>query len=190
MNMRRRGHEPYLLLDDRAGGTLRARNGASWRVVGDTVMGGVSDARLRVDVVEGRPCLRMSGDVNLIRNGGFIQMGLDLGRAGVLDAGEFSGIEIEVHGNGETYNLHLRSGDTRIVWQSYRSSFTAPPEWRTLRLPFSDFLPHRIGIPLDPSRLCRLGVAAIGREMSADICVGRIGLYGGPAASDDAAGGG
>jgi len=72
---------------------------------------------------------------------------------------------------------HLRTADTRIVWQSYRAGFHAAPEWRTLRLPFTDFKPYRISQPLDLQTLRRLGVVAIGREMQADVCIGRIGLY-------------
>lgn len=149
----------------------------SWRVISDTVMGGVSSGSLVPTVVEGRVCLRMTGAVSLENNGGFVQASLDLSAAGLLDAGEYAGIEIEVFGNGETYNLHLRTDDTRIVWQSYRASFQAEPSWQTLRFPFASFQPHRIDQPLDTRKLRRLGVVAIGREMQADISIARLLLY-------------
>jgi hypothetical protein len=115
--------------------------------------------------------------VSLENNGGFVQAALDLSLDGVLDARGFAGIELDVRGNGETYNLHLRTADTRIVWQSYRASFRAGPGWERVRLPFGGFEPYRIDCPLDLSTLRRLGLVAIGREMSADLCVARVTFY-------------
>lgn len=169
--------EAPLILDDRRGDALRASNGACWRVVTDGVMGGLSTARLQPALVEERPCLRLTGEVSLENQGGFVQASLDLSEAGPLDARGYAGVEIEVYGNGESYNLHLRSADTRVVWQSYRASFIASPNWRTLRLPFDRFQPHRIERPLDLGNLRRLGVVAIGRRMHADVCIGRLSLY-------------
>jgi hypothetical protein len=140
-------------------------------------MGGVSSGKLIPTEAEGRHCLRLTGDVSLENNGGFVQASLDLCSAGLLDASDYSGIEIEIYGNDEVYNLHLRTEDTRIVWQSYRTSFHALPHWQTLRLRFDDFQPHRIDIPLDIKKLRRLGVVAIGREMHADVCIGRLSLF-------------
>jgi hypothetical protein len=174
-----------LVLDDRRDPGLGAANvathgathGATWRAVTDTVMGGVSRARLEPARVEGRPCLRLAGEVSLENDGGFAQASLDLDRNGPLDARDYAGVEIEVYGNGETYNLHLRTADTRIVWQSYRASFAAPPAWQTLRLPFAAFRPHRIDVPLDLSALRRIGLVAIGRAMPVDLCIARLSLY-------------
>lgn len=166
-----------MILDDRISGSLYANNGDRWRIITDTVMGGVSSGQLLPTVVEGRNCLRLTGAVSLQNSGGFVQASLDLSQSGLLDAGDFTGLDIEVYGNGETYNLHLRTDDTRIVWQSYRVSFQAQPRWQTIRLAFSSFQPHRIDKPLDTHKLRRLGVVAIGREMRADICVAGLSLY-------------
>jgi hypothetical protein len=166
-----------MIIDDRGSKSLTATNGMNWRVISDTVMGGVSSGSLVPTVVEGRDCLRMTGEVSLENNGGFVQASLDLSTSGLLDAGEYAGIEIEVFGNGDTYSLHLRTEDTRIVWQSYRTSFQAQPNWQSLRLPFASFQPHRIDQPLDTRKLRRLGVVAIGREMEADISIARLSLY-------------
>ena len=165
-----------LILDDRRGETRCASNGACWRAVTDGVMGGLSTARLQPARVEGRACLRLTGEVSLENQGGFLQASLDLSEAGPLDARGYAGVEIEVYGNGESYNLHLRSADTSVVWQSYRASFIASPNWRTVRLPFDRFQPHRIERPLDLSNLRRLGVVAIGRRMRADVCIARLSL--------------
>ena len=169
--------ETPLLIDDFRHGGLHASIGTDWRVMTDTVMGGVSDGRIEPTVIAGRPCLRLSGAVSLENNGGFVQASLDLGASGALDASGYGGIELDVYGNDEGYNLHLRTADTRIVWQSYRASFHAGPRWQTVRLPFAAFQPYRISQPLDLKTLRRLGLVAIGREMRADLCVARIGLY-------------
>lgn len=166
-----------LVIDDRSRPGLNSNLGTSWRLVADSVMGGVSSGRLEPSVVEGRPCLRLSGRVSLENDGGFLQMSLDLSPTGELDASAYTGIELTVRGNGETYNVHLRNRDTRIVWQSYRAGFRAGPEWQTLRLPFSEFRPYRIDRSLVLRHLRRLGLVAIGREMTADLCVARVALY-------------
>lgn len=166
-----------LMIDDHASGTTRASHGTSWRLVTDMVMGGVSRGSLVPTEVAGRPCLRLTGNVSLENNGGFVQASLDLDQGGDFDASAYAGIELDVHGNGQSYNLHLRTADTRIVWQSYRASFIAAPAWTTLRLPFSEFVPYRTNAALNLARLRRLGVVAIGREMQADLCIGKFALY-------------
>lgn len=166
-----------LVIDDRTSGDTRTSLGTSWRLVTDTVMGGVSRGSLVPAQVAGRSCLRLTGDVSLENNGGFVQASLDLDQGGSFDASAYAGIELDVHGNGQSYNLHLRTADTRIVWQSYRASFMAVPAWTTLRLPFSEFVPYRTSAALNLERLRRLGVVAIGREMQADLCIGKIALY-------------
>lgn len=85
-----------LILDDRSSSDLHARNGVRWRAVTDTVMGGVSAARLEPTVIGGKPCLRLAGEVSLENNGGFVQASLDLNEARLLDASDYEGIEIEV----------------------------------------------------------------------------------------------
>jgi hypothetical protein len=166
-----------LILDDRRQAGLASNLGTAWRLVSDAVMGGVSGGRLEPTVVDGRACLRLTGQVSLENNGGFLQASLDLAPDGTLDASGHTGVELTARGNGGVYNLHLRTSDTRIVWQSYRASFQAGPEWRTVRLPFSEFRPYRIDRPLDLRHLRRLGVVAIGREMEVDLCVAGVGLY-------------
>ena len=53
-------------------------DGADWTMVSDRVMGGVSEGRLTYETVEGRPALRLTGDVRLENNGGFLQMARDM----------------------------------------------------------------------------------------------------------------
>lgn len=166
-----------LIIDDRTSNTLLATNGGIWRAFTDTVMGGISTGKVLLAEIEGRNCLHLVGQVALENKGGFVQASLDLNGSGLLDARNYAGIEIEVYGNGEAYNLHLRTDDTRIVWQSYRASFETTPHWQTVRLPFASFQPYRIEAPLDTSKLRRIGIVAIGREMLADVCIARLSFY-------------
>ncbi len=165
-------------IDDANLPTLTATNGAVWQFVADGVMGGLSRGTMARELIAGRSALRMRGTVSLENNGGFIQVALNLKPDGSLvDASDFSGIEIGVIGNGEIYNLHLRTADLNRPWQSYRHSFEAGRNWKTHRLPFADFDAYRTNAPLDLKKLRRIGVVAIGRAFEADIAIGGVRLY-------------
>ena len=166
------------VIDDLSRPFPEAANGARWELITDGVMGGVSRGRLRRETVDGRPALRMIGDVSLANNGGFVQMALDLAPPGtLLDASDWAGLALVVRGNGETYGVHLRTDAVTRPWQSWRQGFLAPPDWAELRLPLAGFTPHRIDVPLDPARLRRLGLVAIGRDFAADLAVAGVRLY-------------
>ena len=166
-----------LLIDDFATAGGPSRFGTPWRLVTDGVMGGVSAGGLSLAQIDGRRALCLRGEVRLENNGGFVQAALDLAPRGDLDARPYTGIRLLVRGNGEAYNLHLKTADLRLPWQSYRSSFQTGPEWREIRLPFGGFEPHRIDVPLDTAHLRSLGLVAIGRAFAAELCVAEIGLY-------------
>jgi len=166
-----------LLIDDFAVADGSSRLGTPWRLVTDGVMGGISTGRMSLGQVDGRRALCLLGEVRLENNGGFIQAALDLAPERDLDASAYIGIRLLVRGNGETYNLQLKTADLLLPWQSYRSSFPAGAEWREIRLPFGGFEPHRTGVPLDTAHLRSLGLVAIGHAFAADLCVAEIGLY-------------
>ncbi|WP_420131697.1 CIA30 family protein [Rhodopseudomonas sp.] len=149
-----------------------------WRLITDMVMGGVSQGTLHTPVAGELSPVRMHGAVSTENNGGFIQIAMDLQQdGGRFDASDYAGIRLEVSGNGETYGVHLRTTDMVRPQQSYRQSFTAPHHLTVLRLPFVDFVAHRIETPFDPSRLRRIGLVAIGRAFDADLSVARLWLY-------------
>ncbi len=166
------------IIDDLNRPAPQASTGANWQFIADGVMGGVSQGAMARERVTGREAYRMRGAVSLENNGGFIQMALDLAHDGAaVDASVFNGIALDVLGNDETYNLHLRTTDMTRPWQSYRQSFMAGPEWETHHIPFFDFAPHRIETPLNPARLRRIGILAIGRVFDADVSVGGVRFY-------------
>jgi len=171
------GDDPVRMIDDRSTGDLRASAGGEWRLVTDEVMGGQSIGRVGPSMHEGRPCLKLTGDVSTARNGGFVQMALEIPEAVRVGMEGFAGLEIDVTGNGETYNLHLRTSDLWLPWQSYRHEFVAGPGWHTLQLPFDAFEGYRTGRPLRLERLRRIGVVAIGRDFEADLCLGGLRIY-------------
>jgi hypothetical protein len=166
-----------LLIDDRDSGNLDSALGPAWRMVTDGVMGGVSRGSLTLDLKDGRSCLRMQGDVSLENNGGFIQIALSVEDTAAVNASPYSGIALDVYGNDESYNLHLRTDDLWLPWQSYRATFEAPARWQTVRLPFAGFKPYKTGSELDLTELERIGIVAIGRAFHADLCVARVEYY-------------
>lgn len=148
-----------------------------WRLVTDGVMGGISAGSMRFEEREGRASVCLAGDVSTANNGGFIQLALDLDASIAERAGEYDGVSLQVLGNGESYNVHLRSSDLWLPWQSYRAGFVATAEWKTVRLPFSGFEPYKTGSDLRPRKLKRIGIVAIGRDFAADVCVSDLAFY-------------
>ena len=149
-----------------------------WEFVADTVMGGLSTGRIESIVLDGRQAIQLTGSVSLDNDGGFVQMAFNLNKdSSILDASRFTGIELDIHGNCEAYDLRLRTDMLEKPWHSYRTGFMAKPEWQRLRVPFSSLTAHRTEIPFDPARLRRIGILAIGRAFQAEIAVSGMRLY-------------
>ena len=145
-----------------------------WEYVADRVMGGVSTGQIS----QQDGATRLTGTVSLDNNGGFIQMAFDLVEGGgSFDASAWTGIEVDLRGNDETYELRLRTDQLTRPWHSFRAEFTASTKTTTLRLPFTSFEPHRTDVIFDPARLRRIGILAIGRVFDADVSVSAIRLY-------------
>ena len=167
-----------MLIDDFTDKGFVSKLGTKWRGVSDQVMGGVSEASISYSVKDGRYSLRMTGNVRLENDGGFIQATLDLAPSGdTFDASGFTGVRIIVRGNDEKYSVHLRTPDNVRPWQSYRSHFTAGSDWETIDLPFDTFVPHQLDAPLDKTRFRRIGLVAIGRPFYADLAVSELAFY-------------
>ena len=149
-----------------------------WEFVSDHVMGGVSSGGIQKERAGHRNAVRLQGQISLENNGGFIQMAFDLKRDGsVLDASGWRGLELEACGNGETYDVRLRTSELSHSWQSYRASFVANAQWQWVRLPFDVFTPHRTSVSFNPATLRRVGVLAIGRVFEVDVTVGGVRFY-------------
>lgn len=156
---------------------MDAALGTRWRLMTDGVMGGVSQGGLTTEVYQGRSCLRLQGDVSTQNNGGFIQMTLDLSNSGFFDASAYTGVAIEVAGNGQEYNLHLRTTGLMFPWQSYRASFQTTAQWQRIEIPFSSLAAYRTERTFQAGRLKRIGLVAIGREFEVDLRLADIRMY-------------
>lgn len=149
-----------------------------WEYVADNVMGGVSNGGMRQETHQGRKASVLYGNVSLDNNGGFIQIACHLGvDETTFDASEWTGLELDVSGNDEQYDVRLRTDQLTRPWQSFRTEFTASQEWQTLRVPFDTFISHKTDAIFDPAQLRRVGILAVGREFKAHVAVAGMRLY-------------
>jgi hypothetical protein len=167
-----------LVLSDFTGAEPYVLAGAGWRGFSDRVMGGVSDATFGKAIVGGKNSVRLSGRVTRESNGGFIQMAMYFGnRDAELDGSAYAGIELQVYGNNEDYNVHVRTADCGWYDDSYRYTFFAKDNWQTVRIPWGDFKPNSVTVPLNSSLINRISILGWMREFQADIALARIALY-------------
>ena len=111
-------------------------------------------------------------------NDGIIQMGINLSDdIRVFDASGWSGVEIEMRGNREVYEVRLRTDELERPWESFRAEFFAPDQWTKVQILFSALEAHRTTVKFNPSRLRRIGVLGFGREFEVDIAVSAIKLF-------------
>ena len=166
-----------LIIDDRTSNSYRSNLGTEWKLVTDQVMGGVSNGELTLSNYNNRNCLRMRGNVSTENNGGFVQMALPLSEGDDFDATHYTGVEVEVAGNNEPYNIHIRTSGLWLPWQSYRFTFQATNDWQTLRFPFHAITPYKTSKTFQRNRLIRIGLVGIGRDFKADLCVATVKFY-------------
>lgn len=172
------GPRSRMLIDDFASKEGISALGTRWRGFTDRVMGGISDAAVTREVIEGRACVRLRGTVSLENNGGFIQVALPLsGRGQAYDAGKFKGIRFWARGNGERYYLHLRNADTRLPWQYYYASFPTGKQWKLVEIPFSAFEPAALSGALDVRTLNSIGIVGAKKAFTADVAVAELAFY-------------
>ena len=167
-----------LILDDFSRDDLISTLGTPWRGFSDQVMGGISAETIALTEIDGRRCIRLTGDVRLENNGGFIQMALDLApQARTLDGSSYAGVLLIACGNGESYGVHLRTSACVRPWQSYRAGCIAGLSGGKSGYRSNGSTTSAIRA-LDLRRLRRIGLVAIGRAFHADLAVGAVGLYG------------
>ncbi len=109
----------------------------AWYSRNDTVMGGVSSSRLRVN----GGVLRFSGQVRLENNGGFSGIRSSPGH---YDLSGVSSVVLRVRGDGRRYALQLGTSATSGV--TYRNEFgTVAGQWIEVKIPLSSLRPTRSG---------------------------------------------
>ena len=157
-------------------------NRAQWDPVSDQVMGGLSEIKfsqlMEYDVVadEDINFYRLEGEVSTKNNGGFIQF------RSRVDAGnnDFEGVRIKTRGNGEVYEVHLRTPATFLPWQYYKATFTANQDWETIDIPFSSFKrvgPAYVSKKVKSSKVNWISVVAYGKDYEALIDVNEVSIY-------------
>ena len=172
------GMQSQHLIDDFTDKGNNEPLGAGWEFISDQVMGGVSTGKIDFGRWEDRSCLHMTGIVSLENNGGFIQARLKLNpKAKYFDARSFTGVNLRVKGNGESYALHLRTKHTWLPWQFYQAEFQTNEMWQDIKIPFEKFQPVSLKKKLDRSRLKSIAIVAIKKEFKADILVDQISFY-------------
>jgi hypothetical protein len=166
----------YLLIEDFQS-PEPSEYSSEWRLVEDGVMGGVSQGVMEWAVVQDKRCLRLTGLVSTKNNGGFIQLNrpVDKGLAKVFSG--YTGIELEILGNNESYNVHLKQRGLFLPWQSFRSTIVAKDEWQQIKVPFDSFTPYKTSQKLKPEKINQIAIVGIGRDFNADVCVAAIRLY-------------
>jgi hypothetical protein len=169
------GPDPMLINDFNSESREQYQN--QWRLIEDGVMGGQSSGVMEWTQIGGRSCLRLNGTVSTKNNGGFIQVQRPIDEQMASIAGDFRGIEIDVIGNNESYNIHLKQKGLIFPWQSFRANLFATDKWQTIQLPFSAFRPYRTGKRLEPQKINQIALLAIGKDYVADICLARVALY-------------
>lgn len=164
------------VLDDFSTAT-RSRFGTEWIYGSDEVMDGSSRGQLAWSEADGRHLLRLSGEIET--DTGFILAALPLVHSRYLfDARHFAGVELCVRSpEAEGFWLQLHSKELSMPWQHYRAPFAPGPDWQTLQIPFSAFVPVGTAHELNTERLNRLAIVAGQRRFSPDLEISEIGFY-------------
>jgi len=166
------------LIDDFSKEGGKSALGTQWKQYTDRVMGGESTASYAFEVIDGRRCIHLQGNVSLENRGGFVQVALPLRQNGrAFDGSQYKGIRLWVWGNGETYYVHLRTGKTWLPWQYYEAPFYAETQWQMVEIPFDSFTPESLKSAFSPKKIKRLAVVGAKKAFQADIAVSRIEFY-------------
>jgi monofunctional biosynthetic peptidoglycan transglycosylase len=133
-----------------------ATNTATWQVVNDDVMGGVSTSSFD----SGKGFAVFQGTVSLENNGGFASA------RSIPVRHDFTGCDafvIRVRGDGQRYKFSVRT-DRGFDGVVYQAAFgTQAGEWQDIQLRFEDFVPTFRGRVLrDEPRLNPASITSVG----------------------------
>ena len=126
---------------------------STWRIVNDTVMGGVSSSALERLANGGAV---FTGNVSLENNGGFASL---QSKPSAYDFIGYEGLAIRIKGDGKRYKFSLKS-NIFLDSPRYEAAFTTDKGvWATLKIPFNTLVPTFRGrvltneTPLDISKV-------------------------------------
>jgi peptide methionine sulfoxide reductase msrA/msrB len=166
-----------LLIDDFSSKSMKKTTDTNWKFVSNQKMGGFSSGKIEFVKEDERPSLHLSGKISPAK-GSFIQAGRNLNLKGrSFDARRFTGVRLLVKGNSRQYAVRLRTADTRLARQFYQAVFNTNGQWQEVKIPFKQFKPYSLPIPLNTRTLKNIAIVAAGREFEADIFVDEIAFY-------------
>jgi len=150
-------------------------NRANWDPVSDQVMGGLSELKFSELTDKSISFYRLEGEVSTKNNGGFIQF---RSRVEAKDS-NYSGVRIKTRGNGETYEIHLRTPATFLPWQYYQAAFSTTDKWEIVKIPLINFKPSGILLParINAEKIRSVGIVAFGKNHEARVDVQNISVY-------------
>ncbi len=112
-----------------------------WRIVNDSVMGGISNSSLMLTDAEHS---QFSGHVSLANNGGFASIQLN---TSIKIAEEKKFIVLLLKGDGKRYEFRLKS--TTNQSKSYVHQFATSGEWENIQLAINEFYLQFLGRKLN-----------------------------------------
>ena len=111
--------------------TTEANANARWYVVNDSVMGGISNSQVLYE----NDNLVFTGNVSLANNGGFASIRTLLD----VQSQDITKIMLRVKGDGQTYQLRLRTNEYMDGTAYTRSFSTTKSEWLNIEFLPEDF---------------------------------------------------
>ena len=150
---------------------------AKWCFVTDKVMGGISEGSLEFIKESDTYFYRMTGDLSLENNGGFIQFRTKIENH--PKGKSFRGVRLRVRGNNNEYTVHIRTKYLFLPWQYYESAFQATEKWTTIELPFKSFKKSNFYQPKSilGQNVKSVGLVAGFDDFKSDVCLAEIGFY-------------
>ena len=147
-----------------------------WEFITDQVMGGVSSGNLTFMNENGANFARMTGNVSLENNGGFIQF-----RRKVTSHFDKSkqGLELKLRGNKQQYFVHIRTTGTFLPWQYYHAPFSSNSDWTIVRMPFSMFERSSgfLSKKITAKNIRSIGIVAYGKKHEVQLDVEKISIF-------------
>lgn len=108
-------------------------NLSNWTVIGDYVMGGVSNGKF---YLSNHGTGVFKGQVSLENNGGFSMVKYSFGTKQVND---FTTVSIRLKGDGKRYQFRVKNNESDS--HSYVAYFNTSGDWETIEIMFSNLSP-------------------------------------------------
>lgn len=116
-------------------------NANEWQIIDDTVMGGRSYGKFKIDD-SGNGLFY--GDVSTANNGGFSSVRYQFNRKSIYN---YTKVAIRLKGDGKAYQFRIK--DDINLYFSYITTFKTTGEWETVLLNLNELYPSFRGQTLD-----------------------------------------